>query len=287
MLIYKQRQWYRRTLTDTHYTKKYKKKKCQWWQTLRIIRIILTTIIVESLRFYPFLKQKSRRGGSFSPADGTANFLKLFLQRIRSTINENYKTVFFFFILGAGTHGAPRGISGDPVLVRMRVVRLLLQAVTSECLRKRGKKRERARERAREGGWEGGREWMRVGEGGCCCRLKKQRCCSELSHRKVWGSGGDAGESCLTPAPRVSLARSSEQRSPLRIRPRQSNGRPLHRPAPSSAHTPQGPALLCTPPPPPLLFLLCSFSPEKKKKKKTFLLCSLKSFLDFSELPEG
>lgn len=37
----------------------------------------------------------------------------------------------------------------------MRVVRLLLQAVTSECLRKKGKK-ERGRES--EGGREGGRE---------------------------------------------------------------------------------------------------------------------------------
>lgn len=128
-------------------------------QILRIIRNILTTIIVESLCFYPFLKQKSWRGGSFSPADGTANFLKLFLRRFGSTSNGNYKTLFFFFILGAGTHGAPRGISGDPVLVRMRVVRLLLQAVTSECLRKKGKKeRGRESEGGREGGSEGGWE---------------------------------------------------------------------------------------------------------------------------------
>lgn len=50
--------------------------------------------------------------------------------------------------------------------MRKRVVRLLLQAVTSECLRKREKKREseraaREREREREGGRkavnEGGR----------------------------------------------------------------------------------------------------------------------------------
>ncbi|CAF98032.1 unnamed protein product [Tetraodon nigroviridis] len=33
---------------------------------------------------------------------------------------------------GAGTHEASHGISGDLVLVRMRVVRLLLQAVTSQ-----------------------------------------------------------------------------------------------------------------------------------------------------------
>lgn len=56
----------------------------------------------------------------------------------------------------------PHAVSQEtPVLVRMRVVRLLLQALTSECLRKRGgKKRERERERA----WEGGREG--VNEGG-------------------------------------------------------------------------------------------------------------------------
>lgn len=138
-------------------------KKQTKTQTLRVIRIILTTIIVESLCFYPFLKQKSWSGGSFSPADGTANFLKLFSRRFGSTLNGNYKTLFFFFILGAGTHRAPRGISGDPVLVRMRVVRLLLQAVTSECLRKKGKKergreseggRQRGREAGSEGGWE-------------------------------------------------------------------------------------------------------------------------------------
>ena len=43
------------------------------------------------------------------------------------------------------------------VLVRNRAVRLPLQALTSECLRKREKKGEREREREREG-VRGGRE---------------------------------------------------------------------------------------------------------------------------------
>lgn len=58
---------------------------------------------------------------------------------------EKLQVYFFFFILGGGSHGALCVISGDTVLVRKRVVRLLLQAVTGECLRKREKK-ERERE---------------------------------------------------------------------------------------------------------------------------------------------
>ena len=42
--------------------------------------------------------------------------------------------------------------------MRKRVVRLLLQAVTSECLRKREKKRESERAAEREGGTEGERQ---------------------------------------------------------------------------------------------------------------------------------
>lgn len=104
--------------------------------------------------------------------------------RICSTINVNYKTTFFFFILSLGTHGAPRyAISGDPVLVRKRVARLLLQAVTSECLRKREKKRESEGAREREGGSEWGE-----GEGGCCCRFEKaEKLLGALSHRKTLG----------------------------------------------------------------------------------------------------
>lgn len=73
---------------------------------------------------------------------------------------EKLQVYFFFFILGGGSHGALCVISGDTVLVRKRVVRLLLQAVTGECLRKREKK-ERESERAtgeREGGRERGSE---------------------------------------------------------------------------------------------------------------------------------
>lgn len=180
---------------------------------------------------------------------------------------KTIREFFFFFILGAGTHEASHGISGDLVLVRMRVVRLLLQAVTSECLRKRGEKK-REGERASVGG----REWMRVGEGGCCCRLKKQRSCSELPHRQVLGLEETLG----SPASHRHLACPSlpALRSAAPARP--SNGRPLHRPAPSSAHTPRGLTLLWTPTSSTLVFVMLFFA-----RIKTPLLCSLKWFLDF------
>lgn len=178
------------------------------------IKVILTRIMVESLCVYPFFiffKKKSSWERSFSPAERVANFLKHVsaVRRTCSTINVNYKTTFFFFILGVGTHWAPRGISGDSVPLRKRVVRLLLQAVTSECLRKREKKRESEREqgRGREGGKK--RQWMREGEGGCC-RLKKQKSCSVLS-QEDFGSGGGTGELCLTPASHMSLTQSFKQ----------------------------------------------------------------------------
>lgn len=241
-------------------------------QTLRIIRIILTTIIVESLCFYPFLKQKSCRGGLFSPAEGTANFWKLSLRRIWCTINENYKTIFFLFHFRCWNPWASYGISGDPVPVRMRDVRLLLQAGTSECLRKRGgKKRERAKRRASKRG----REWMRVGEGGCCCRLKKERSCSERSHRKVLGLEEAQGSPashwhlvCPSPTALSSAALSKFYWDD----PTADLSTGLHQALlthPKGLFSSAPP-----PPPPPLLFLLCSFSPEKKKK--TPLLCSLK-----------
>lgn len=133
------------------------------------IKVILTRIMVESLCVYPFfifLKKKSSWERSFSPAERVANFQKQVsaVRRTCSTINVNYKTTFFFFILGVGTHWAPRGISGDSVPLRKRVVRLLLQAVTSECLRKREKKRESEREQGR--GREGGKKAVNEGRRG-------------------------------------------------------------------------------------------------------------------------
>lgn len=154
------------------------------------IKVILTRIMVESLCVYPFfifLKKKSSWERSFSPAERVANFLKHVsaVRRTCSTINVNYKTTFFFFILGVGTHWAPRGISGDSVPLRKRVVRLLLQAVTSECLRKREKKRESEREqgRGREGGKKGS-EWGKEREAAAVWKSRKVARCS---HRKTLG----------------------------------------------------------------------------------------------------
>lgn len=192
---------------------------------------------------------------------------------------KTIRQFFFFFILGAGTHGASHGISGDPVLVRMRVVRLLLQAVTSEYLRKRGKK-ERGRES--ECGREGRREWMRVGEGGCCCRLKKQRSCFELSHRKVLGleetQGSPASHWHLV-CPSLTALSSAALSRFYWDTPTADLSTGLHQ---ALRTHPKG-LRSSAPPPTPLLFLLCSFSPEKKpQKNKNPLLCSLKWFLNFS-----
>lgn len=175
---------------------------------------------------------------------------------------KTIRQFFFFFILGAGTHRASHGISGDPVLVRMRVVRLLLQAVTSECLRKRGKK-----ERGRES--EGGREWMRGGRG----RLlllpfeKTEKLLRALS-QEGFGSGGAAGEPCSC-VPHSQLG--AAQPSPHSTQSIQRQSSPWACTKPCS-HTPRARAPLSAPPPPPLLFLLCSFSPEKKT-----LSCALSS----------
>lgn len=169
-----------------------------------MVESLCLSLLISSLK-------KSSWERSFSPAERIANFLKEFsaVCRTCSTINVNYKATFFFFILGVGTHWAPRGISGDSVLLRKRVVRLLLQAVTSECLRKREKKRESERARQREGGRKAVNEGGREGEGGCC-RLKKQKSCSVLS-QEDFGSGGGTGELRLTPASHMSLTQSFKQ----------------------------------------------------------------------------
>lgn len=119
-----------------------------------------------------------------------------------------------------------------------------------------------------------------MGEGGCCCRLKKQRSYSELSHRKILGLEATQG----SPA-RVSLTRSWEQRSPLHILLRQSSGRALHGPAPSPAHTPsRSRSSVCTPTSSTLVFVMLFFT-RKKKENSPVLSQVIFGFL--SELPEG
>ena len=187
---------------------------------------------------------------------------------------------FFFFILGSGSHGASHRISGDPVLGRMRVVRLLLQAVTSECLRKRGEKRERARERGREGGREGVNEG---GRGRLLLPFKKKK-----TEKLLWalsqegfGSGGDAGESCLTPAPRASLTQ------PWTAQPcPHSTGAIQRQISPQActklcSHTPRA----CAPLTPTSSTLVCYGLFHQKKKNTPVLSQMIFGFV--SELPEG
>lgn len=79
--------------------------------------------------------------------------------------------------------------------------------MTSDCLRKREKKRES--EGAREG--DGGREG--VNEGGRLLLLpfeKAEKLLRALS-QEDFGSGGDTGESCLTPASHMSFTHSFKQ----------------------------------------------------------------------------
>lgn len=170
--------------------------------------------------------------------------------------------------------------------MRKRVVRLLLQAVTSECLRKREKKRESERERGR--GREGERQWMREGEGGCC-RLKKQKSCSVLSHRKTLGLEEAQGSCASHQLPICHSLTALSNRALSRLyqwRLRQWNGRSLQ-PAclstgtPGSVHTPQGPTLFLSPP-----FLSCFCYVLFSTTNHIFFfvllsLVSLRSLLDF------
>lgn len=132
---------------------------------------------------------------------------------------------------------------------------------------RREKKREG--ERAREGGREAGRQGVKEGGRGRLLLLfeKAEKSLRALSQEGL-GSGGDAGKSCLTPAPRVSLARRlhwDNQTTDL------SAG--LHQ---ALLTHPKG---LCSSAPPPLppLFLLSSFSPGQKKKIKNPSPCALSS----------
>lgn len=81
--------------------------------------------------------------------------------------------------------------------------------MTSDCLRKREKKRES--EGAREG--DGGREGVNEGGRGRLLLLpfeKAEKLLRALS-QEDFGSGGDTGESCLTPASHMSFTHSFKQ----------------------------------------------------------------------------
>lgn len=182
---------------------------------------------------------------------------------------------FFFFFILSGTHGASRRISGDPVPVRKRVVRLLLQAVTSECLRKRGKKRERAREWVWEGGREGGSEWGWEREAAAAVWKNSKVAPSSLS-QEGFGSGGDAAESwhlvCPSPAAPsgVVLSRFYWDNPTANL----STG--LHQ---ALLTCPKGLRSSAPPTSSTFVFVMLFFTRKKKKKN---LLSSLKWFLDFS-----
>lgn len=107
---------------------------------------------------------------------------------------------------------------------------------------------------------EGGRE----GEGGCCCRLKKQKSCLVLFHRKTLGLEETQGSRAshqlpichsLTALSNTALSRLYQWSKTMKWQT--SPPACLSTGTPGSAHTPQGPTLFFSPV--SLLFLLCSF----------------------------
>lgn len=130
---------------------------------------------------------------------------------------------------------------------------------------------------------------MREGEGGCCCCLKKIWKLLVGLSQEDFGSGGDTGELCLTPAPHMSFTCSFKQySSPDYVGGvRQWNGRPLHRPAyplelQAPIKHPKGPHFSA----PPFHSCFCYdlfFSPTTNQIFAPLLaLERLRSLLDFS-----
>lgn len=183
---------------------------------------------------------------------------------------------FFFFFILSGTHGASRRISGDPVPVRKRVVRLLLQAVTSECLRKRGKKRERAR----EGGREGGSEWGWEREAAAAVWKNSKVAPSSLS-QEGFGSGGDAAESWHLVCPSPAAPSGGVLSRFYWDNPTANLFTGLHQ---ALLIYPKGLCSAASPTSSTFVFVILFFT--RKKKKKTFPELSQVIFGFLSELPE-
>lgn len=172
--------------------------------------------MVESLCVYPLFKKNLLQIRSFSPAERTANFLKKHSLRCAKDLHHNkckLQNCFFLFHFRCWNQMEPHAVSQE---TRSWWERELSDYCFGQWLVSvwgRGKKKgQREWERAREGG----SEWGRAREAAAAV-WKSRKSCSVLFHRKTLGSGGDTGESCLTPAPHMSFTHSFKQYSHLQI----------------------------------------------------------------------